>query len=126
MSDFPELAPLRENWQVIRDEAKRLYDGEHIRSAENHNDLAFNSFFRRGWKRFYPDGFRGDVLARRGLGDVPGEEAIDGQEDRVADRPLDVAEEDDADLVRVVPGTVDVSPTNSPDSSTSSSSSCGA
>jgi beta-hydroxylase len=50
---FPELRPLQENWQVIRDEALRLMDDGHIRAAAGYNDLGFNSFFRRGWKRFY-------------------------------------------------------------------------
>src|SRR5580658_3786032 len=53
LGDFPELAPLRDNWETIRDEAKRLYDAGHIAGAQKHNDLAFNSFFKRGWKRFY-------------------------------------------------------------------------
>lgn len=50
---FPELLALRENWQVIRDEAKRLYEAGHIKKSETNSDLAFNSFFKRGWKRFY-------------------------------------------------------------------------
>ncbi|HVQ77645.1 MAG TPA: aspartyl/asparaginyl beta-hydroxylase domain-containing protein [Candidatus Binatia bacterium] len=49
----PELDPLRERWPVIRDEALRLYEGAHIRAAARHNDVAFDAFFRRGWKRFY-------------------------------------------------------------------------
>jgi beta-hydroxylase len=51
--NFPELDKLRDNWQVIRDEANRLYEAGHIRTSEKNNDLAFNTFFRRGWKRFY-------------------------------------------------------------------------
>jgi beta-hydroxylase len=50
---LPELTPLRENWQVIRDEARLLYEGAHIRASERHDDVAFDAFFRRGWKRFY-------------------------------------------------------------------------
>jgi beta-hydroxylase len=50
---FPELAPLRENWQAIRDEGMRLLDEGYIRAAAKYNDLGFNSFFRTGWKRFY-------------------------------------------------------------------------
>ena len=30
---FPELAPLRQNWQTIRDEALSLFDEGHIRAA---------------------------------------------------------------------------------------------
>lgn len=50
---FPELLKLRDNWQVIREEAMRLYEEGHIKKSETHSDLAFNSFFKRGWKRFY-------------------------------------------------------------------------
>lgn len=50
---FPELKPLQDNWRTIRDEALKLFDEGHIRAAATYNDLGFNSFFRRGWKRFY-------------------------------------------------------------------------
>ncbi|HEX8739430.1 MAG TPA: aspartyl/asparaginyl beta-hydroxylase domain-containing protein [Casimicrobiaceae bacterium] len=50
---LPELGVLRENWQVIRDEAVALLDDGRIRAATGHNDLGFNSFFKNGWKRFY-------------------------------------------------------------------------
>ena len=50
---FPELAPLRDHWQTIREEAVALFDQGHIRAAAKYNDLGFNSFFRTGWKRFY-------------------------------------------------------------------------
>ena len=50
---FPDLAPLRENWTTIRDEAISLFDEGHIRGALANNDVGFNSFFKRGWKRFY-------------------------------------------------------------------------
>jgi beta-hydroxylase len=50
---FPELQPLQDNWRMIRDEAMQLCDEGHIRAAAKYNDLGFNSFFRRGWKRFY-------------------------------------------------------------------------
>jgi len=53
MKYFPELAPLRENWEMIRDEAMQLFDEGYIRAAAKYNDLGFNSFFRTGWKRFY-------------------------------------------------------------------------
>ena len=51
--DFPELAPLREHWQEIREEAVRLNDEGAIRAATGYNDIGFNSFFRTGWTRFY-------------------------------------------------------------------------
>lgn len=50
---FPELAPLAANWTTIRDEARRLFDEGYIRGALANNDVGFNSFFKRGWKRFY-------------------------------------------------------------------------
>jgi beta-hydroxylase len=49
----PELAKLRENWKVIREEALGLMNQGGIRAATGHNDLGFNSFFKEGWKRFY-------------------------------------------------------------------------
>jgi beta-hydroxylase len=50
---FPELKLLRENWQMIRDEALNLLDEGYIRAAARNNDWGFYSFYRRGWKRFY-------------------------------------------------------------------------
>ena len=51
--EFPALRPLSENWQTIREEALKLADEGYIRAALNNNDIGFNSFFKRGWKRFY-------------------------------------------------------------------------
>jgi beta-hydroxylase len=53
VADFPALAPLRDNWKTIRDEAVRLYEAGHIQASDRHDDLGFNTFFRKGWKRFY-------------------------------------------------------------------------
>lgn len=53
LAAFPQTAKLRQNWQVIRDEALRLQQGGEIRDATGHNDIGFNSFYQRGWKRFY-------------------------------------------------------------------------
>lgn len=50
---FPELAPLRERWQEIRAEALALREAQRIRASDRYDDVGFNSFFRRGWKRFY-------------------------------------------------------------------------
>jgi beta-hydroxylase len=50
---LPELAKLRDNWQIMRDEALSLMGEGQIRAATGHNDLGFNSFFKEGWKRFY-------------------------------------------------------------------------
>ena len=52
-AQFDELAPLREHWQTIREEALRLNDEGAIRAATGYNDIGFNSFFRTGWTRFY-------------------------------------------------------------------------
>lgn len=50
---FPELDTLKNNWQVIREEAMHLFDEGYIRAAEKNNDAGFGSFFKKGWKRFY-------------------------------------------------------------------------
>jgi beta-hydroxylase len=52
-SKFPELDVLKDNWQVIREEAMHLFDEGYIRAAEKNNDAGFGSFFKKGWKRFY-------------------------------------------------------------------------
>lgn len=51
--EFPELRAVTGQWQLIREEALRLFDEGHIRTASGYNDIGFNTFFRRGWKRFY-------------------------------------------------------------------------
>ncbi|AJP58809.1 aspartyl beta-hydroxylase [Pandoraea vervacti] len=50
---FPELEPLRQNWEAIRDEAMALLDARRIKASDQYNDVGFNSFFKSGWKRFY-------------------------------------------------------------------------
>ena len=52
-TSIPDLAKLRDNWEVIRDEAVILFDQGRIKAADSYNDFGFNSFFRSGWKRFY-------------------------------------------------------------------------
>jgi beta-hydroxylase len=64
---FPELAPLQESWQVIRDEALALDDEGQIRAAATYNDIGFNSFFRTGWKRFYLKWYGDDLPSARAL-----------------------------------------------------------
>jgi len=51
--DFPNLVALSENWRMMREEALKLNDEGYIRTALHNNDIGFNSFFKRGWKRFY-------------------------------------------------------------------------
>ena len=50
---YPELKILEDNWETIREEAIALAKAEHIKGSDNYDDLAFNSFFRTGWGRFY-------------------------------------------------------------------------
>lgn len=50
---LPRLEKLRKNWEVIAEEARSLYDQGGIGEAQGYVDLAFNSFFRRGWRRFF-------------------------------------------------------------------------
>ena len=52
-ADFPELAPLKENWETIRDEAVALMGEGKIAYDKGSSDLAFLAFQKRGWKRFY-------------------------------------------------------------------------
>jgi beta-hydroxylase len=53
VSQFPEMQPLKDNWEVIRQEALALNAEDAITAATGYNDIGFNSFFRTGWKRFY-------------------------------------------------------------------------
>lgn len=50
---FPELAQLKREWRTIQAEAAALYAMQRIRPSDKYDDIGFNSFFRRGWKRFY-------------------------------------------------------------------------
>jgi len=58
LDKFPELALLKDNWETIRDEANKLYEAGHVKASDKLDDIAFNSFFRRGWKRFYLKWYR--------------------------------------------------------------------
>lgn len=51
LSAFPEIQPLLDNWQAIRDEAETLQGL--IKASDKRDDAGFNSFFKTGWKRFY-------------------------------------------------------------------------
>lgn len=53
LAAFPALAPLKEHWEEIRDEALGLQGEARIRGSAAYDDAGFNSFFRRGWGRFY-------------------------------------------------------------------------
>jgi beta-hydroxylase len=50
---FPETAFLREHWQEMRAEAEALLARGDVRPSESHQDVAFNTFFARGWRRFH-------------------------------------------------------------------------
>lgn len=50
---LPALKKLDDNWEVIRDEALAMAEMRHIKAAQKHDDIGFNSFFKEGWKRFY-------------------------------------------------------------------------
>ena len=50
---FPELQVLEDNWEVFKEEAIRLNDGQNIKASDDLDDIGFNSFFKTGWKRFY-------------------------------------------------------------------------
>jgi len=64
---FPELAPLLEQWQVIRDEALHLEDEGYVRGAFANNDIGFQSFYRYGWKRFYLKWYEAPLPSARAL-----------------------------------------------------------
>ena len=53
LTQFPELATLRDNWETIRDDARVLLGEGGLKAASDHVDIGFNSFFQRGWRRFY-------------------------------------------------------------------------
>ena len=53
LDQFKELAPLQQNWEVIRAEAENLLAMQKIKAADKNDDAGFNSFFKNGWKRFY-------------------------------------------------------------------------
>ncbi len=53
LKDFPELQVFREHWQVIRDEGLKLMELGAIKTSNKPDDAGFNTFFKRGWKRFY-------------------------------------------------------------------------
>ena len=50
---FHELDRLKDNWEVIREEALAVDAAERISAATQYNDIGFNSFFKTGWRRFY-------------------------------------------------------------------------
>ena len=59
--EFPELEAISSQWEMVRDEAAKLFDEGYIRAAASYNDIGFNTFFKRRWKRFYLKWY-GDLL----------------------------------------------------------------
>jgi beta-hydroxylase len=49
----PALQQIKDNWETIKQEALSLESSQLIKGSNKYNDIGFNSFFRRGWKRFY-------------------------------------------------------------------------
>lgn len=64
---LPELNRIRDNWTVIRDEARALYEAGHIRGTEHYEDAAFNSFIKKGWKRFHLEWYGESLPSARKL-----------------------------------------------------------
>lgn len=58
LKDFPELAPLQANWQVIRDEVLALHQGGYFNKTTDPSkaayfDVGFRTFYKYGWSKFY-------------------------------------------------------------------------
>ena len=49
---FPELRPLRDNWQVIRDEGVQLLEEGRIRACREIQTTSASMLFKRAIKRF--------------------------------------------------------------------------
>jgi len=54
----PNLSILRDNWEVIRDEALRLrsdgaFEAAKAAGSAGYYDVGFRTFFKRGWSKFY-------------------------------------------------------------------------
>jgi beta-hydroxylase len=53
LTQYPELAPLQQNWRMIRAEAENLLALKKIRAAEHNEDAGLSAFLKSGWKRLY-------------------------------------------------------------------------
>lgn len=58
VTDFPELAPLRDNWETIREEALALHRADHLEATSRpdsaaYYDIGFRTFYKYGWRKFY-------------------------------------------------------------------------
>lgn len=64
--DFPELKPLQDNWETIREEAMALYkDGSFDPIGDPNNasfyDVGFRTFYKYGWRKFYLNWYGGYI-----------------------------------------------------------------
>jgi beta-hydroxylase len=50
---FPETKLLEMNWEAIRDEGLALLTQGMVKASNKYDDAGFNSFFKKGWTRFY-------------------------------------------------------------------------
>lgn len=60
VADFQELAPILDNWQTIRDEARELWRSQYFDQTKNpdnkaYYDIGFRTFYKYGWGKFYLD-----------------------------------------------------------------------
>ncbi len=58
LADYPELAPIRQNWQQIREEVLQLHGGGYFDKTSDPNspayfDVGFRTFYKYGWSKFY-------------------------------------------------------------------------
>lgn len=53
LTDFAELAPLQENWHLIRAEAENLLANKKRATAGTANDAGISAFLKSGLERFY-------------------------------------------------------------------------
>ena len=58
LAEFPELAPIRDNWEIIQKEASEVYRQEYFDKTKDkdnasHYDLGFRTFYKYGWSKFY-------------------------------------------------------------------------
>ncbi|MEI2417504.1 lipid A hydroxylase LpxO [Orrella sp. JC864] len=83
LEHFPQLQPLMDRWEDIRAEAVQLFGDGHIKPSSRYDDAGFNSFFKRGWGRFYLKWYGADHPSARELcpvttallADIPGVKA---------------------------------------------------
>lgn len=58
INEFPELAPIQNNWKIIRQEVLNLYENGYFDlttkpGSSASYDLGFRTFFKYGWSKFY-------------------------------------------------------------------------